>query len=217
MQITRRGENELHLDGFPDAIKLIRVDGPKAQLLADLALHRSDLRFADDSLQAIQRVAPEEDRIRTALWRVAVIYYCKCFGQSESRRSLIASKVYKGHPASNLEAFGFFQQLRDKHLVHDENSSSQCPVGAAINGGNKQHKVEGVVPIVHTFGVEGPENYRNLQVLIEVATAWVATEYDKVLDSIKDDLERVPYGELVSRPVLQVVVPTIEDMGKKRP
>jgi hypothetical protein len=46
MQITRRGENELHLDGFPDAIKLIRVDGPKAQLLADLALHRSDLRFA---------------------------------------------------------------------------------------------------------------------------------------------------------------------------
>jgi hypothetical protein len=133
------------------------------------------------------------------------------------RRSLIASKVYKGHPASNLEAFDFFQQLRDKHLAHDENSSSQCPVGAAINGGNKQHKVEGVVPIVHTFGVEGPENYRNLQLLIEVATAWVATEFDKVLDSIKDDLEQAPYGELVSRPVLQVVVPTIEDMGKKRP
>jgi hypothetical protein len=32
----------VHLDGFPDAIKVVEVVGEKAKLLADLTLHQSD-------------------------------------------------------------------------------------------------------------------------------------------------------------------------------
>ena len=41
----------LHVDGFPDAIKVLKITGPKAKRLADLALHTNDLDFADECLR----------------------------------------------------------------------------------------------------------------------------------------------------------------------
>jgi hypothetical protein len=49
-----------------------------------------------------------------------------------------------------------FESFRHKHLIHDENAYLQCVVGAAINGGQKDFKVEGVIALTHTFGIEGP-------------------------------------------------------------
>lgn len=40
------------ISGIRDAVKLVRVDGPKARRLADLALHRSDIKFASTCLGA---------------------------------------------------------------------------------------------------------------------------------------------------------------------
>jgi hypothetical protein len=40
----------LHIEGLPDAVKLIRLDEPTAQRVGDLALHRSDLQFALDRM-----------------------------------------------------------------------------------------------------------------------------------------------------------------------
>jgi len=70
----------LHIEGFPDAVKVIRVDGPHAKRLADLALHESDLEFAADCVEAINH-APEEPLVlRQALWRAAIVHFMKCFG-----------------------------------------------------------------------------------------------------------------------------------------
>lgn len=44
--VTQLPEGAYQLAGFPDAVKLIKVEGAKARRLADLALHRSDLKFA---------------------------------------------------------------------------------------------------------------------------------------------------------------------------
>jgi hypothetical protein len=33
----------LHIDGFPNAVRVVRISGPKVKRLADLALHVSDL------------------------------------------------------------------------------------------------------------------------------------------------------------------------------
>lgn len=42
----KQTENGLHIEGFPDAVKVIRIDGPQSKRLADLALHKADLEFA---------------------------------------------------------------------------------------------------------------------------------------------------------------------------
>jgi len=38
------------IEGFPDAVKALRLVGRKAQRLADLALHKEDLDFAFECL-----------------------------------------------------------------------------------------------------------------------------------------------------------------------
>lgn len=39
-----------HIDGYPDAVKVIKVQGPLALQLADLVLHMADLQRADEYL-----------------------------------------------------------------------------------------------------------------------------------------------------------------------
>jgi hypothetical protein len=46
--LIKQTENGLHIEGFPDAVKVIRIDGPQSKRLADLALHKADLEFAWD-------------------------------------------------------------------------------------------------------------------------------------------------------------------------
>ena len=38
-------EHGLHVHGFPDAVKLLKLSDAKAKRLADLALHKHDLDF----------------------------------------------------------------------------------------------------------------------------------------------------------------------------
>ena len=73
-EITKTSEG-FHIEGFPDAVKVIRLDGPKAQRLADLALHKADLEFALDCLEQINKVPEQPYVLRQALWRSAVVHY----------------------------------------------------------------------------------------------------------------------------------------------
>jgi hypothetical protein len=68
----------LHVEGFPEAAKVIRIEGPLARRLSDLSLHLGDLDFAGECLHAING-APS-DLIRHALWRSAVVHVLKCYG-----------------------------------------------------------------------------------------------------------------------------------------
>ena len=117
-----------HVEGFPDAVKLIRLDGPKAKRLADLALHRSDLVFAMECLEGINQVPEEPWVLREAIWRSAIIHVMKCYGSNDSRFNLNVDSVLKGDLAGK-EVFEFFQDLRNRHLVHDSNSYAQTLPG----------------------------------------------------------------------------------------
>jgi len=88
-------ESSLHIEGFPDAVKVIAVEGGRSKRLADLALHKDDLEFADSCLDAIN-VSPEEPFvIREALWRSAIVHFMKCFGDSGARFQLSSVKILK--------------------------------------------------------------------------------------------------------------------------
>jgi hypothetical protein len=62
---------------------------------------------------------------REAMWRSAIVHLLKCFGDHEARFSLQPRQVYRGEPPEAIENFEYFKGLRDKHLVHDENSYAQ--------------------------------------------------------------------------------------------
>jgi hypothetical protein len=207
-------DSGLHLEGFPDAVKIIRVDGPHAKRLADLALHDSDLEFAAMCLEAINQSPEEPPVLRQALWRAAIVHFMKCFGDS-ARFQLSEKKIYKGNPTA-LTVFAYFKDLRNKHFVHDENSYAQSLPGAVLNNGTKSFKIEKIV----CFNVIGDtldqEHYGNLSLLIQEARTWVAAEVDALCESITTDLEAETHERLLSRDSVTISVPKIEETGKRR-
>jgi hypothetical protein len=141
--ITKTAQG-FHIEGFPDAVKVLGISGPKSRRLADLALHKSDLDFALECLTAINQVAEEPYIIRQALWRSAIVHFIKCFSESESRFSLNPKQVYKNDPGAS-EPYRYFDSLRNKHLIHDENSYAQCLPGAVLNKKGMDHKIAKIV------------------------------------------------------------------------
>jgi hypothetical protein len=205
----------LVIEGVPDAIKAVAIDGPKAQRLAHLSLHKWDLEFALSCLEAINQSPPEPPIVRQALWRTAMIYYVKCFGVNADRFQLSADSIYKGENLA-LENFEFFKNLRNKHLVHDENSYLQGIPGAVLNNGSKPYKIEKIVCLNALGETLGSENYSNLHLLISSALEWVIDQFEKLCNVLTTELESLPYDILASKRTMQYSKPTFEDTFQKR-
>lgn len=203
------------VDDFPDAVKIVRLEGPKAKRLSDLALHRTDLAFAATCLAQINPTPAQPPIARQALWRCAIIHYVKCFGDSESRFQLNAEKVYAREPLAMLN-FRYFVDLRNKHFVHDENSYAQSIPGAVLNREDKPYKIEEVVSLSAIAETLEQNNYSNLHALIQKALAWVTADFDVLCDIITNDLEKEPYAALLARPGISFTAPALTDVGNKR-
>ena len=62
-------EHGLHVHGFPDAVKLLKLSDAKAKRLGVLALHKHDLDFALQCLDGINLLAEEPYALPLGLWR----------------------------------------------------------------------------------------------------------------------------------------------------
>ncbi len=211
-----RVEGGLHVEGFPDAVRLIKLDDPKARRVSDLLLHRYDLEFADACLEEINKAPVDPPIMREALWRSAIVHFAKCFGSSAARFQLSREKIYKGEPPEAKQVFEYFQHLRDKHVVHDENSYSQSIPGAVLNRGDKPYKIEKILCLGAHANTLEQGNYNNLKLLIQKALAWVVAEFDTCCDVVTKELEALPYEDLLKRPEVTYRVPSAEEIGDNR-
>jgi hypothetical protein len=203
---------------FPDGKKVIHVDTPDGEALADMVLHRSDLKFARDSLDAINHpgITPH---IQESLWRSSITHLYKCFQRHESRKRLLVDDVYAGAPEQARRNFEFFRNVRNKQLVHDENSSTQSFTVAVLNNGSKAHKIEAVRALAMSFqllGPEGQQNYESFYQVVVRVQEWVTREFDKLQAKIHADLEKLSYAELDGMPPVVGHVPTLAEAGRKR-
>jgi hypothetical protein len=208
-------ESGLRIEGFPDAVKVVTINGPEAKRVADLFLHKEDLEFADACLDAINQMPENPVVAREALWRSAIVHFMKCFGSS-ARFQLSAAKIYKGEPPEALMGFEYFKDLRNKHFVHDENSCAQSIPGAVLNNGTKSYKIEKVVCFAAIGATLEQGNYGNLKLLIEKARAWVVTEFDSLCERITGLLEQESYEDLLAREAITYRVPTVDEISSSR-
>ncbi len=205
-----------HIEGFPDAVKVIRLDSPQAKRLSDMALHKSDLEFAGACLDGLNTVPEKARVIREALWRSAIIHFSKCFGDSKARFQLDARRIYKAEPVEAMMAFAYFQDLRNKHVIHDENSYAQSLPGAVLNRGDKNYKIEKIICFNAIAGTLEEGNLSNLKLLIAKAHAWVDSEFDKLSDAIAKQLEKESFETLFAKEALSYQVPTVDEINKSR-
>jgi hypothetical protein len=204
------------IEGFPEAVKFLRVTGPKGQRLADLALHRADLDFAFECLTELN-TTPEQSRVlRQALWRSAIVHFVKCFGQSESRFSLNPDKVYREYTAAK-EPYRYFESLRNKHLVHDENSYAQCLPGAVLNKEELNPKIAKVL-CLSVFGETlNQANYSNLRLLVARAQEWLVAQFDQLAGIVSAEFEQKPYDELFAMDGVTYTAPEVHEIHIPRP
>src|SRR5688500_6411527 len=120
ISLTSRGN--VHIEGFPDAVKVVALDPANTRLICDLALHLQDLEFATGCLSGIN--SNTDGLMREALWRSAVVHFFKCFGEGVRSR-LVPEAIYQSD-SEGAEVFRYFRNLRNKHFVHDENSYIEC-------------------------------------------------------------------------------------------
>ena len=205
-----------HIEGFPDAVKVVRITGPKAQRLASLALHRSDLEFSLECMKAINETPEQPHVLREALWRSAIVHFMKCFGHSESRSRLTPKVVFKGDGEA-FDVFRHFESLRNKNLIHDENAFTQCLPGAVLNRENLDHKIAKIICMSLVVSTMGQENYSNLHLLVTRTLRWVGEQFDELCDTLTTELEAEPYDELSAREGLIYKTPGPDDVHKARP
>ena len=93
-----------------------------AKRVADLSLHQYDLSFCERILKTYgSKFVDEYDDLTLALWIAVLTKFISCFQGSDARRSLDGCEVYRSD-AKAFEHFKFVMALRNKHIVHDENS-----------------------------------------------------------------------------------------------
>jgi hypothetical protein len=183
---------------YPDAAKIVRLSGPKAKRLADLSLHRGDIEFARDCLLRINELAPDPPILREALWRSAIVPFFKCFGDSAARFQLSAQKVLKSEGPVALEVFDYFRKLRDKHLVHDENSYLQGVPGAVLSQPSKPYKVEKIVCFSIAAQTLQQETFANMLLLVETSLRWIDVQFEALCQDLTQELEARSYDDLIA-------------------
>jgi hypothetical protein len=204
-----------HVEGFPDAEKVIEIADDKARKIADLALHKSDLDFALECLSQINKTPDDQHITREALWRCAIVHFAKCFGFSAARAKLDSKVVYADDPGAN-EPFQFFKSLRDKNLVHDENPYTQCLPGAVLNKSETNPKIAKIICLTLVGHTLGQDNYSNMHLLITRAKDRVVKEFDKLCNEVTADLEAKSYEQLAAYPAVVYKKPGPDDVHKKR-
>jgi hypothetical protein len=207
-------DSGLHIDGFPDAVKVIALAGDAANEIADLSLHQRDLTIASAAIQSLNNslIAPI---IQEALWTAALVHFFKCFS-SGSRNRLSAETVFAAAPPEALEAFRYLKALRDKHLVHDVNGFSQVTAGAVIAAPGKSYKIEKIV-CVTSHAVSLDVNFGNCSLLIQDAATWVKLRYDQLCSDLTPELEGLSYEDLLAFPPLSLESPPpINEITKPR-
>jgi hypothetical protein len=181
-------------------------------------LHRKDLEFAEKCLLELASThdkADYSDFVKEALWRASIVHLFKCYGSS-ARFQLSPNAVFRGEPPEAMVVFEHFKSLRNKHLIHDENSYLQCQPAAAINDGTKEYKVEKVVCASLTTHTLHQEPFNNLHLLVTRTKKWVIAEFDKLANTITKQLELEPYADLAAKRSPTVTVASAADVGVNR-
>jgi hypothetical protein len=111
---------------------------------------------------------------------------------------------------------GYIKDLRDKHLVHDENAYQQCHPGPIINAPGVVPKVDDIMCLT-IAGVSLEQSaYNNLYTLATDAIRYVEAEYDQSVEGIKATLEREDYGKLIQRRAVTYRLPPANEVGQRR-
>ncbi|MBX9961833.1 MAG: hypothetical protein K2Y35_02170 [Burkholderiales bacterium] len=215
LTITKIGD-KLDIEGYPNAVAVKRIDDPIARQLQGIALHHFDLSYCRAALAELTHLDRSiQPLLAEALWVSTIARYFKCFGRNKSRTQLSPEKILKNHPGAE-EVFGYFRDLRDKHIIHDENPYSQAFTGIALNVKDAEYKIADVFSLAMNAFTVDDDHLRSFTQLTAVTLAWVDAKRDELHNLLGKQYEQWEYEVLLALPDIAFTVPTSDKVDSKR-
>lgn len=208
---------EMELTGYPDKEKVVLASGSDASMMADYSLHCHDLQVAADCLRELSLLptGPIVSITQRALWLTAISNYSKCFGK-DTRTRLKADEVFAGTPPAAMTSHNFYVNLRNKQLIHHDNSFTQALPMAVIAKAGGTRNVLGVVSAVHESHTNSPEGVASLSAIVDHAFKWSKSKMDEHNQRLHENLEKLPRDQLLGLPTPEYAVPQTADVGTTR-
>ena len=194
--------------------KLLQLSGPKARTLEEFSLHGHDLTASLQLLEALNNKALSSE-VRKGLWYHAITIFYKCFKHSDARRRLWPQVVFAKRP-DLMPAYNFFLNLRDRHIVHDDNPYIKAYVGVYVNKENDTYKVEDVVSSVAIFDILDETRWRTFRELVQHTLDWSHDEKRRLQMLLKKECEEKSPEELNVLKELSITVPTLAQVSTKK-
>lgn len=194
--------------------KLLQLSGPKARTLEEFSLHSHDLTASLQLLEALNNKALSSE-VRKGLWYHAITIFYKCFKHSDARRRLWPQVVFAKRP-DLMPAYNFFLNLRDRHIVHDDNPYIKAYVGVYVHKENDTYTVEEIVNHVAVFDILDESRWRIFYELANYAVEWTEKEKTRLKNLLQLECEKKTSEEFDSMKELAITVPTLNQVSVKK-
>jgi hypothetical protein len=200
-------------DWWHSALRTGYLTTPIAAHVAALSLHHFDISFCERILKEYQlKFVNEYSDVSLALWIAVVTKFMSCFQNSRARPRLDPQKVYRTHPTA-LQEFELLMALRNKHVVHDENSHYNAAAFAWLEPNGD---VRGVGPMLTVARID-PTLVTMMCNLVGHALDFLNTAMAKAGKALLTRVqEMTPEERMALPPGVYFALPTEEDIKQTR-
>ena len=202
-------------ENSPSATKqLLQLSGPKARTLKEFSLHHHDLTTSLQLLETLNNTA-FSNQVRKGLWYHAITVFYKCFKHSDARRRLWPQVVFAKRP-DLMPAYNFFLNLRDRHIVHDDNPYIKAYVGVYVSKQNDEYTVEDIISNVAVFDILDEKIWKAFRELVQHTVDWIHAEKKRMQMLLKKECEEKSSEELNALEKLSITIPTLAQVSTKK-
>ena len=118
--------------------------------------------------------------------------------------------------AGAMPVFRYFQDLRDKHIIHDENPYSQSYVALALNAENTKFKVADVISLAINAFTADDSHLQSFSQLVQFTLEWVEHKRDELHNLLGARYESENYEALMLLPNIEYRAPTANEIALAR-
>jgi len=104
--------------------------------------------------------------------------------------------------------FCYFQTLRKKHIVHDENLFSQAFTDVVLRRRTARPKVEGILSMAFNKVTIDDDDLLQFTGLVELTIAWVDAKRHELSNNLMKKYEEWEYDDLIALPDIPFTVPS---------
>lgn len=205
-------------DFNPDAAPVsIPLDDPDRQQFIDYFLHKADI---DDAFSVLQCISPDNtETINRGLFIAGLNSGMKVFKKSAARSGVtrIDREAFLEQFPQAAEDLKFFESLRDKHYIHDENSMIQATAFLLLNPEGHPEKFGGPPSVVFNFQhLNYCAEAQHLQQFLCSVGNYIVRQIDKIGDQIADRYASIERKQLEDNGPPKIELASTQNIDKNR-